>query len=155
MAKYERIKQDMTTALKNGDKLRRITLADMIAAIDKVATSGKIRVEITDGLVDETLTKYQKMVQEMIDTCPDSAKYANRKAEYEIKLAIVKEYAPIVVESADEIQKMIRLWSCANQVAIVPQNRGMIMKMIMPWLKENHCNMKVAQVVLKSMMDNA
>lgn len=155
MAKYERIKQDMTTALKNGDKLRRITLADMIAAIDKVATSGKIRVEITDGLVDETLTKYQKMVQEMIDTCPDSAKYANRKAEYEIKLAIVKEYAPVVVESADEIQKMIRLWSCANQVAIVPQNRGMIMKMIMPWLKENHCNMKVAQVVLKSMMDNA
>lgn len=155
MAKYERIKQDMTTALKNGDKLRRITLADMIAAIDKVATSGKIRVEITDGLVDETLTKYQKMVQEMIDTCPDSAKYANRKAEYEIKLAIVKEYAPVVVESADEIQKMIRLWSCTNQVEIVPQNRGMVMKMIMPWLKENHCNMKVAQTVLKSMMDNA
>lgn len=155
MAKYERIKQDMTIALKNGDKLRRITLADMIAAIDKVATSGKIRVEITDSLVDETLTKYQKMVQEMIDTCPDSAKYANRKAEYEIKLAIVKEYAPVVVESADEIQKMIRLWSCTNQVEIVPQNRGMVMKMIMPWLKENHCNMKVAQTVLKSMMDNA
>ena len=155
MAKYERMKQDMTTALKNGDKLRRITLADMIAAIDKVATSGKIRVEITDGLVNETLTKYQKMVQEMIDTCPDSAKYANRKAEYKIKLAIVKEYAPIVVDSADEIQKMIRLWSCANQVEIVPQNRGMVMKMIMPWLKENHCDMKVAQAVLKSMMDNA
>ena len=127
----------------------------MIAAIDKVATSGKTRVEITDGLVNETLTKYQKMVQEMIDTCPDSAKYANRKAEYKIKLAIVKEYAPIVVDSADEIQKMIRLWSCANQVEIVPQNRGMVMKMIMPWLKENHCDMKVAQAVLKSMMDNA
>lgn len=154
MMKYVRIKADMTAALKNGDKLRRTTLADMVAAIDKAATAGKTRAQITDALVDETLTKYQKMAQEMVDTCPDTEKYAERKAEYLAKLEIVKEYAPVTIDSADEIEKMIRLWSCANQVAIVAQNRGMIMKMIMPWLKDNHCDMKIAQAVLKTMMEN-
>lgn len=154
MVKYVRIKADMTAALKNGDKLRRTTLADMVAAIDKAATAGKTRAQITDALVDETLAKYQKMAQEMVDTCPDTEKYAERKAEYLTKLEIVKEYAPVTIDSADEIEKMIRLWSCANQVAIAAQNRGMIMKMIMPWLKDNHCDMKTAQTVLKTMMEN-
>lgn len=154
MMKYVRIKADMTAALKNGDKLRRTTLADMVAAIDKAATAGKTRAQITDALVDETLAKYQKMAQEMVDTCPDTEKYAERKAEYLVKLEIVKEYAPVTIDSAEEIEKMIRLWSCANQVAIVAQNRGMIMKMIMPWLKDNHCDMKTAQAVLKTMMEN-
>ena len=52
MNKYESIKAEMTAALKSGDKLRRLTLADMVATIDKAATSGKKRVEITDAFVD-------------------------------------------------------------------------------------------------------
>ena len=76
MNKYESIRADMTTALKNGDKLRRLTLADIIATIDKTATAGKTRVDITDAFVDEVLVKYKKTVQEMIDTCPDKADYA-------------------------------------------------------------------------------
>ena len=67
MNKYESIKADMTSALKNGDKLRRVTLADMVATIDKASTSGKKRVEITDTFVDEVLVKYKKTVQEMVD----------------------------------------------------------------------------------------
>ena len=53
MNKYETIKADMTAALKSGDKLRRLTLADMVATIDKAAIAGKTRVEITDAFVDD------------------------------------------------------------------------------------------------------
>ena len=60
-----------------------------------------------------------------------------------------QEYAPKVISDENEIAKMNHLWSCSNQVSIVPQNRGIIMKMIMPWLKENHCDMKISQSVLK------
>ena len=88
MDKYETLKADMTTALKEGKKLRRLTIADMVASIDKAATAGKTRVAITDALVDEVLTKYVKTVKEMIDTCPDDIKYVDRKYEYMIKLAI-------------------------------------------------------------------
>ena len=152
MNKYEVIKAEMTAALKSGDKLRRLTLADMVATIDKAATSGKTRVEITDAFVDEVLTKYKKTVQEMVDTCPDTEKYAEKKAEYLMKLAIAAEYAPTVIDDVDEIKKMINLWGCGNQVSIVTQNKGVIMKMIMPWLKQNHCNMRVAQEALKLAM---
>ena len=152
MNKYEVIKAEMTAALKSGDKLRRLTLADMVATIDKAATSGKTRVEITDAFVDEVLTKYKKTVQEMVDTCPDTEKYAEKKAEYLMKLAIAAEYAPTVIDNVDEIKKMINLWGCGNQVSIVTQNKGIIMKMIMPWLKQNHCDMRVAQEALKLAM---
>lgn len=152
MNKYESIKADMTTALKNGDKLRRLTLADMIATIDKAATSGKTRIEITDAFVDEVLLKYKKTVQEMVDTCPDNEKYAERKAEYLLKLAVAAEYAPTVIDDVDEIKKMIYLWGCGNQVSIVSQNKSNIMKMIMPWLKQQHCDMKAAQEALKLAM---
>ena len=148
----ESIKADMITALKNGDKLRRLTLADIVATIDKTATSGKTRVEITDAFVDEVLTKYKKTIQEMVDACPDNEKYADKKTEYRLKLAVVAEYAPTVIDDIEEIKKMIVLWGCGNQVAIVTQNRGIIMKMIMPWLKQNHCDMKVAQEALKQAM---
>ena len=152
MNKYEIMKADMTAALKSGDKLRRMTLADMVASVDKASVAGKTRVEITDALVDEVMTKYVKTVQEMIDTCPDDAKYADRKAEYIAKFEIAKEYAPTVIDDVEEIEKMINLWGCGNQVSIVTANKGLIMKMIMPWLKQNHCDMKVAQVALKNAM---
>ena len=152
MNKYESIKAEMTAALKSGDKLRRLTLADMVATIDKAATSGKKRVEITDAFVDEVLLKYKKTVQEMVDTCPDTEKYAEKKAEYLMKLAIAAEYAPKVIDDVDEIKKMIYLWGCGNQVSIVTQNKGIIMKAIMPWLKQNHCDMRAAQEALKLAM---
>lgn len=152
MNKYESIKADMTTALKNGDKLRRLTLADMVATIDKAATSGKKRVEITDAFVDEVMLKYKKTVQEMVDTCPDNEKYADKKAEYQAKLAIALEYAPKVIDNKDEIVKMINYWGICNAISICSGNKGVIMKNVMPFLKKEGCDMKVAQEALKEAM---
>lgn len=150
MNKYETIKADMTAALKAGDKERRLTLADIVASIDKAATSGKKRVEITDALVDEVLTKYKKTIQEMVDGCP--ADRVKLKAEYENKLAITLEYAPKVIDDKDEIVKMINYWGICNAVSIVSGNKGIIMKNVMPFLKSQNCDMKVAQEALKEAM---
>ena len=153
MNKYEILRADMIAALKSGNKFRKLTLSDIIATIDKTATAGKTRVEITDAFVDEVLIKYEKTVQEMISTCPDTEKYATQKQEYIDKLNIVQEYAPKVIEDINEIKKMINLWSCGNQIAIVNQNKGIIMKSVMPWLKQNHCDMKMAQIAIKEMLN--
>ena len=152
MNKYETIKADMTAALKSGDKLRRLTLADMVATIDKTATSGKTRVEITDAFVDEVMMKYKKTVQEMVDTCPDTEKYAEKKAEYLMKLAIATEYAPIVMEDPVEIEKLILDFACENNLVLTKSNKGMIMKSIMPFLKQNNCDMKIANGILNKVI---
>ena len=152
MNKYESIKAEMTAALKNGDKLRRLTLADMVATIDKAATSGKQRAEITDAFVDEVLLKYKKTVQEMVDTCPDTEKYAEKKAEYLMKLAIAAEYAPKVIDDSCEIEKLILNFACENNLVLTKSNKGAIMKVIMPFLKQNNCDMKVANGVLNKVI---
>ena len=152
MNKYESIKAEMTAALKSGDKLRRLTLADMVATIDKAATSGKKRVEITDAFVDEVLLKYKKTVQEMVDTCPDTEKYAEKNAEYLMKLAIDAENAHKVINDPCEIEKLILNFACENNLVLTKSNKGAIMKVIMPFLKQNSCDMKVANGVLNKVI---
>ena len=150
MNKYESIKADMTTALKNGDKLRRLALADMVATIDKAATSGKKRVEITDAFVDEVLIKYKKTIQEMVDGCP--ADRVQLKTEYENKLAITLEYAPKVVDDPFEVETLILNFACENNLVLIKSNKSAIMKVIMPFLKQNNCDMKVANTILNKVI---
>ena len=150
MNKYETIKADMTAALKSGDKERRLTLADMVATIDKAATSGKTRVEITDAFVDEVLTKYKKTVQEMVDSCP--ANRTELKAQYENKLTIALEYAPKMMEDPSEIEILILNFACENDLVLTKSNKGAIMKVIMPFLKQNNCDMKIANSILNKVI---
>ena len=150
MNKYETLKADMTKALKDGDKERRLTLADIVATIDKTATAGKTRVEITDALVDEVLIKYKKTIQEMVDGCP--ADRPKLKAEYENKLAITLEYAPKVVDDPFEVEVLILNFACENNLVLTKSNKGAIMKAIMPFLKQNNCDMKVANGVLNKVI---
>lgn len=150
MNKYETLKADMTKALKDGDKERRLTLADIVATIDKTSTSGKTRLEITDALVDEVLIKYKKTIQEMVDGCP--ADRTKLKAEYENKLAITLEYAPKVVDDPFEVETLILNFACENNLVLTKSNKGAIMKVIMPFLKQNNCDMKVANGVLNKVI---
>ena len=150
MNKYETLKAAMTAALKAGDKERRLTLADIVATIDKASTSGKTRVEITDAFVDEVLTKYKKTVQEMVDTCP--ADRTELKAQYENKLAITLEYAPKVMEDPFEIETLILNFACESGLVLTKSNKGAIMKVIMPFLKQNNCDMKVANGILNKVI---
>ena len=150
MNKYETLKADMTKALKDGDKERRLTLADIVATIDKAATSGKTRIEITDALVDEVLIKYKKTIQEMVDGCP--ADRTKLKAEYENKLAITLEYAPKVVDDPFEVETLILNFACENNLVLTKSNKSAIMKVIMPFLKQNNCDMKVANTILNKVI---
>lgn len=150
MNKYETLKADMTKALKDGDKERRLTLADIVATIDKASTSGKTRLEITDALVDEVLIKYKKTIQEMVDGCP--ADRTKLKAEYENKLAITLEYAPKVVDDPFEVETLILNFACENNLVLTKSNKGAIMKAIMPFLKQNNCDMKVANGILNKVI---
>lgn len=150
MNKYETLKAAMTAALKAGDKERRLTLADIVATIDKASTSGKTRAEITDAFVDEVLTKYKKTVQEMVDTCPVDR--TELKAQYENKLAITLEYAPKMMEDPSEIETLILNFACENGLVLTKSNKGAIMKVIMPFLKQNNCDMKVANGILNKVI---
>jgi len=146
--KLEVLQKEKVNAMKNKDEKRKAVLSEMIDMVQKASITAKGRVEITEQLLDETLIKYQKMTQEMIDTCPASR--TDKLAEYEAAMVIVKEYAPQLITDETEIKGMI-LDVLNNEYALEKKNRGQIMKIVMPVLK-GKVDMAVANKVIGSML---
>lgn len=146
--KLEVLQKEKVNAMKNKDEKRKAVLSEMIDMVQKASITAKGRVEITEQLVDETLIKYQKMTQEMIDTCPASR--TDKLAEYEAAMVIVKEYAPQLITDETEIKGMI-LDVLNNEYALEKKNRGQIMKIVMPVLK-GKVDMAIANKVIGSML---
>ena len=67
----EILQRDMIMYWKAGKAFQKNVIIGMIDAVKKAAMTPKGRIEITEQLVNETLMKYQKTVQEQYDTCPD------------------------------------------------------------------------------------
>ena len=145
--KIEVLQKDKITAMKNKDEMRKSVLTDMIDMVQKASITNKGRVEITENLVDETLIKYQKMTQEMIDTCP--ADRTDKLNQYNAAMAIVKEYAPQLITDEATISEMIKT-IVGDQFEFTKANRGNIMKIVMPELK-GKVDMAIANKTLGSM----
>ena len=129
-------------AMKNGDKERIKVLNDIIVLVQKEQTKGKTKVEATEEMVAQCATKVQKMLEEMVATCPDEGKYAERLAEYEMQLAIAREYAPQLIDDPEEIARMV-VDTIDGSVELTVRNKGKIMKLVMPALK-GKVDMKMA-----------
>ena len=146
--KLEMLQKEKIVAMKNKDEVRKQVLSDMIDMVQKASITAKGRVEITEQLVDETLIKYQKMTQEMIDTCPASR--ADKLEQYNAAMAIVKEYAPQLITDEGEIKGLI-LDVLNNEYALEKKNRGQIMKIVMPALK-GKVDMAIANKVISGLL---
>ena len=141
----EILTRDMIMCWKQGDIFMKTVLANMIDAVKKASMTTKGRVEITEELVNETLQKYQKTVQEQYDSCPDSAadpdrdaELKQRKADYLRELRIVKEYAPQLLTDYDEVKEaVVAVLSEYGPVDALSSrsNRGTVMKIVAPAMK--------------------
>lgn len=132
----EILNKDMITAWKAGQAFQKNVLANMIDTVKKASMTSKGRVEITEQLVDETLVKYQKAVQEQYDACPNDEKYADRKRDYLLELNFVKGYAPQMITDAEEIKNLIKSIAEADpKMALSKTNRGYVMKTLAAQLK--------------------
>lgn len=143
MTKYEQLKKDMMESLRDGLRARRETIADMISYIEKEATSGKERVEITDAFVDDKLMKYQKQTKEQLDTCPASR--ADLLEKYSEKMKIVMEYAPQIQNDPEQIRKAIAQW--ANGKALFTSAAD-FRKYMIPLCRIARHDMKIAAAII-------
>jgi uncharacterized protein YqeY len=145
----EVLQNEMIASMKSGNKLRKSVLSGLVDAVKKASMTNKGRVDITEQLVDETLLKYKKMVQEMIDTCP--AERAETLAEYKAQSAIVSEFAPTLITNESDIEDMITRYVYSADIPLLKSNRGMIMKGLAPTLK-GKADMSVVNKVLGGML---
>jgi uncharacterized protein YqeY len=131
-------------AMKAGDMTTKNALTAMIDAVQKAAITPKGRVEITEQLTDEVLIKYQKTIQEMIDTCP--ADRVDLLGKYSAEMEVVKVYAPRLITDPEEIIAMI-FTILPPDMEMAKKNRGAIMKLITPYFK-GRADMKIVNEVV-------
>ena len=146
--KLEVLQNEMISAMKSGNKLRKSVLAELVDAVKKASMTNKGRVEITEQLVDEVLLKYKKIVQEQIDTCP--VERTETLEEYKAQIAVVAEFAPTLITNEDEIKLMI-LDIVNSELGFTKENRGKIMKIIAPVCK-GKADMGIVNKVLGGML---
>lgn len=147
---FEYILSEKTKAMKAGDKTRVKVLNDIISLIQKEQTKGKTKIEATEDIVAACATKTQKMLEEMIATCPTTAEYAERLADYTAQLAIASEYAPKMITDPEEIARMV-VDTVNGTIEMTVRNKGQIMRVVMPTLK-GKADMAVANKVIGDML---
>ena len=143
-----KLQHEKVLAMKNKDVIRKNALNAMIDACQKAAITPKGRIEITEDLVNEVLIKYQKTIQEMIDTCPPDRE--DLLTAYKAEMEVVKEFAPQLMTDKAEIELTIK--DIVNgEIELVKANRGKIMKMISPILK-GKADMRIVNEVVGEML---
>ena len=129
----EKLKSEMISAMKSGDKFRKNVISAMIAQIKNVAIDKNCRDNITEDMVNEVLLKYKKMTQEMIDTCP--LERTETLEEYKKQMTVVSEFAPTLITDETEINAIIIELTNKNDIELIKSNRGNIMKVVAAELK--------------------
>ena len=138
-----------TAAMKAGDMATKNVLSNMIDACQKATITSKGRVEITEQLIDEVLIKYQKTIQEMIDTCP--ADRTELMEKYTAEMAVVKEYAPQLITDIQTIKD--RMSVLIMDAGLVPdkKSKGAIMKLASAEFK-GKADMKIVSQAVAEML---
>lgn len=146
----EKLQALKIAALKSGDMNTKRVLSDMIDTCQKAAITPKGRIELTEQLVDETLIKYQKTIQEMIDTCPTS--YPEKLHQYQEDMKIVKMYAPQLLTDKAEIETRVREIAETAGIDLVKSNRGALMRAISAELK-GKADMKIVSAIVGDILN--
>lgn len=146
----EMLQSAKIAATKARDTETKRVLSDMIDACQKASITSKGRAEITEQLVDETLIKYQKTVQEMIDTCPSS--YEDKLKQYKADMEIVKQYAPQLITDKETIANRVKKIAGAQGIELVKANRGALMRSISAELK-GKADMKIVSAVVGDILN--
>lgn len=147
--KLEILQSAKTEAMKNKDAIRKDAISAMIDAVQKASITPKGRIEITEQLTDEVLIKYQKTIQEMIDTCP--ADRTELLAKYNAEMAVVKEFAPQLITDHQIIKD--RMFTLVMNAGLTPdkKNKGAIMKLASAEFK-GKADMKIVSQVVAEML---
>lgn len=126
---FEQLRHDMVAAMKAGDKARKASISNLVAAVKKAGIDEGCREDIPSELVDRVILKEMKTAREQIDTCP--AERSDLKEQYQANYEVISEYAPKMM-TADEVRACIRS-EFADVLAT--KNKGQIMKAVMGVLK--------------------
>ena len=145
----EKLTEAMYAAMKAKNKPYKDEIAALVSSIKKAAIDKGCRDAIPELLVDEVILKEQKVINEMVDTCP--ADRTDLLEEYKLKAKIVAEFAPTMM-TEDEIAMELFMFCEFEGLDLTKANRAKIMKSFMPTLK-GRADGKLANKVITEVLE--
>lgn len=139
----EQLQKDMIAAMKAGDKAKKASISNLVAAVKKAGIDEGCRDAIPEELVNKVILKELKTAKEQIDTCP--AEREDLKSEYQANYNVIAQYAPQMM-SAEEVKDYLE--KNFSEV-IATGNKGQIMKAVMASLKGKADGKVINEVVAK------
>lgn len=137
----EQLRKDMMAAMKARDKERKDAISALVSAVKKNAIDAGCRDDIPEDMVNSTIMKELKTVQEQIDSCPKDR--TDLLQQYQNRYDIMKEYAPSLL-SKEEVKAILQE-KYADVIA--SKNKGQIMKAVMQELKGKADGKEINEVV--------
>lgn len=138
---FEQLQAALTQAMKEKNRVKKTVIADMVACAKNMAIEKGCKDNITEEITDAAILKSKKICQEQIDTCPASR--PELAAEYAVKMAIIDQFAPTLMESEAEIKNYV----IELGIELTKANRGKIMSVL-----KGKADMKIANQVVGKML---
>ena len=131
MSKIEDVRKAMMAAMKSGDRPRKDALSMLLAALKSKQIDK--RAELTEEEENTVILKEIKEAKETLETTP--ADRTETIEECQIRIAVYTEFAP---KQMDETEINAVIDGVLSELGIekpVPQDKGKIMKVLMPQVK--------------------
>lgn len=141
---FDKIKNDMITAMKEQDKFKLSVIRMIKGAIDKERIDKKI--EITDEVVIDALAKELKTREESRLEF-SKANRTDLVESLDKEIEIIKEYLPLPL-TEEEIDKIISDAFMETEASSI-KDMGKVMKLITPQVK-GRCDMKEVSNKIKA-----
>lgn len=149
MSKIDEVRAAMVLAMKAKDKQRKDALSMLLAALKNFEIDKKDHTPITEEEANAIVKKEIRQTQETHDLAP--ADREDIREETAFRITVYKEFAPEDM-SVEQITEIIQ--SVLAELEIekpAPQDKGRIMKVLMPKVK-GKADGKVVNETLASMM---
>ena len=143
----EQLQNDMKQAMKDKNVTARDVLRSVIGAVKKTAIDE--RCDTTERLIDRVLLKEKKTLQEQIDTCPADRPILLQ--EYKNKMAVLENYVPKLLDNPVEIKSIVEKLCGECHAELTKNNKGAIMKIVMPYFK-GKADMKIVNQVIGELL---
>lgn len=147
MSKIDFIRGEMMAAMKAKDKQRKAVLSSLLTALKNVQIDQ--RADLTEEEENQVILKLIKQTKETLEMTPADRTDIIDECNYNI--SVLEEYAPKMMDE-DEISKVID--EVLKELEIekpAPQDKGKIMKTLMPKVKGKADGKLVNEVLGKKM----
>ena len=127
---FKELQVAMVAAMKEKNRVKKEVIADMVACVKNMAIEKGCKDNITDEIVAAAILKSKKICQEQINTCP--ANRPDKLEAYKVCMGYIDEFAPKMMNE-EEVRAAV--YHILATVDIFEDNKGAVMKAVMPHLK--------------------